>query len=131
MSLALQDFPLTNDPDPAKVVCRQCAAAIDADDNYCRRCGSPTPCGVTLGVSAGVTRPATWESPWVILPLILFVLGPLALPLLWRSRQFTSFWKILVTVLVTVVAVLLIAMSWVYTRQALSPLLKALEIGGF
>jgi ribosomal protein L40E len=131
MSLALQDFPLTDEPDPAEVVCRRCAAAIDADDNYCRRCGAPTPCGLKLGVSASVKQIVTWESPWVILPLIFFVLGPLALPLLWRSRQFTPLWKVLLTIFVTVVTVLLVAMSWIFTQERLAPLLRALEIGQF
>ena len=79
----------------------------------------------SLGISPRAKQPATWESPWVVLPLLFFVLGPLALPLLWRSRRFTLLWKGILTVLVTGLTVLLIGMTWIYTQQALSPLLEA------
>jgi hypothetical protein len=39
------------------------------------------------------------ESPWIILPVMFIVVGPLALPMLWRSRAFTKPWKLVVTVL--------------------------------
>ena len=69
-----------------------------------------------------------WESPWVVLPLLFFVLGPLALPLLWRSHQFSTFWRVVLTALVTVLTVLLMGMTLIYAQQALSPLLKALDM---
>ena len=90
-----------------------------------------TPFGVASGVSPRAKQPAIWESPWVVLPLLFFVLGPLALPLLWRSHQFTLFWKVVLTALVTLLTVLLIGMTLIYTQQALSPLLKALEMNSF
>jgi hypothetical protein len=116
-----------NDPVPPKPVCRQCAAALDADDNYCRRCGQPTAVGVSLGVAPRVTQPGVWESPWVILPLIFFVLGPLALPLLWRSRRFTLLWKCILTVSVTGLTVFLVWTTWVTVERTLAPVQKALD----
>jgi hypothetical protein len=123
--------PSMNDSEPSKPACRQCAAALDADDNYCRRCGTPTAVGLSLGVSAPAKQPAVWESPWVVLPLLLFVLGPLAFPFLWRSRRFTFVWKCILTLLVTGATVLVVWMTWVAMERTLAPLHKALEMPGF
>jgi len=120
-----------NDPVPSKPICRQCTAMLDADDNYCRRCGSPTPFGIKLGVSSPVKQPAAWESPWLILPLLFLVLGPLAFPFLWRSRRFTFLWKVILTSLVLGLTTLLIWSAWVTVEHALAPLQKALEMKGF
>ena len=50
-----------------------------------------------------------WDKPWVLLILLFAALGPLALPMLWRSRRFSRFWKI---VLSAAVAVLTAAVVW-------------------
>ena len=131
MSLALQDFPSIDDTAPPKPVCRQCTATLDADDNYCRRCGVPTARGVSLGVSAGAGRPAAWESPWVVLPLLFFVLGPLALPLMWRSRRFTLLWKWIFTVIITALTVFFVLTTWITLQRTLAPLQKALDCAGY
>ena len=120
-----------NDPDPTKPVCRQCTAVLDADDNYCRRCGAPTDFGIRLGVSPAAKQPAAWESPWVVLPLLFFVLGPLALPLLWRSRRFTLLWKGILTALVIGLTVLLVWLTWLAMERTLAPLSQALDLPGF
>ena len=54
--------------------CRKCGLSIDAIDNYCRHCGRPQ-----RRMPSWYDRPA-----WIVL-LTLFVLGPLALILVWRS----------------------------------------------
>jgi ribosomal protein L40E len=131
MSLALQDFPSLNDTDPPKPLCRQCTATLDADDNYCRRCGTPTAWGVKLGVAVDGRRPVAWESPWVVLPLLFFVLGPLALPLLWRSRRFTLLWKWVLTVIITALTVFFVLTTWIALERTLAPLQKALDVSGF
>jgi hypothetical protein len=115
----------------AKIVCRQCYAVLDAPDNFCRHCGTPT-----SGLSSapgGRSAPALkWsESPWVVLPMLFLVIGPLALPLLWRSRQFTRPWKIVLTLLVTAVTVFLIWRIWVAVDQAMGSLLEIERTGRF
>jgi hypothetical protein len=115
-----------NDPASPKPVCRQCAAALDADDNYCRRCGTPTHVGVMLGIAPAVKLSAIWESPLVILPMLFFVLGPLALPLLWRSSRFTRHWKIALTSFVVAWTVALVWATWVIVQRSLTPLLEVL-----
>jgi len=119
-----------NDPVPAKPICRQCTAMLDVDDNYCRRCGAATPFGVTAGILPAAKQPGMWENPWVILPLLFLVLGPLALPLLWQSRRFTLLWKGILSVLVIGLTALLIWLTWFTMVRTLAPLQKALEIQG-
>lgn len=129
MPLAPQDAPLMTEAISPKLVCSHCTASLDADDNYCRRCGAATPLGIKLGVRPSANHPAAWESPWIILPLLFFVLGPLALPLLWRSHCFTRTWKIILTVVVAIETVLLVWSSWIVIKRAFLPLRQVLEFG--
>jgi len=112
-----------------KILCLKCHAVLDAADNYCRHCGEPT----VIMAESGNARPRSLthrddsasrpigflESPWMILPLIFLVLGPLALPLLWRSRQFSFFWKNVLTVITLVYTVLLIVSVWFSVQEAM------------
>jgi hypothetical protein len=99
-----------------ETICFRCRAVLGATDNYCRRCSQPT---ATLGVQ----KPKLWDSPWVILPLLFLILGPLALPLLWRNRYFTNRWKVILTVVVTGITVYVLWQCWQVTQQMLAPLL--------
>ena len=58
-----------------------------------------------------------WENVWVVLVMLLGVVGPLALPMLWRSRQFTLFWKIVLTVVVVAITALIVAVLYDYCQQ--------------
>jgi hypothetical protein len=120
-------------------VCRRCAAELDADDGYCRHCGAATtgPAGspnanskaealhVEAAPAAAVRQPGWSESPWIVLPLLFLVLGPFALPLLWRSRRFTLVWKILLTIVLLAVTVYLVWCIWLAVNQALVTLQEA------
>ena len=107
------------------IVCCRCRAVLDATDNYCRRCGAATANVAALpghreSHQLGGT-PTRWsESPWVILPLLFLILGPFAIPLLWRSRQFTTPWKYVLTVLVVVITVFCCWKIWALFKQALA-----------
>ena len=105
-----------SNPITPEVVCHKCRTAISASDNYCRHCGMPTGAGL-----AGLA--AWWESPWVVLPLLFLVLGPFALPLLWRSRRFTRPWKTALSVIVVGIPVLVVWQVGHALNQALAPLL--------
>jgi hypothetical protein len=141
-----------NDPAIQKTVCHGCYAVLDATDHYCRHCGTPT--GTLAGVSdnsgacTAVVKPATRilatlalepsarrpghaESPWVVLPMLFLVLGPLGLPMLWRSRQFSLLWKCVLTAFMLGVTALLIWGIWFVTHQALSPLHELDKLRGF
>jgi len=78
-----------------EILCRKCKTVVESADNYCRHCGTPT--------SQGAAR-SPWESLWFVI-LMLFVFGPFALPLLWRSHHFNGFWKVVLTVVVTGITV--------------------------
>lgn len=64
-----------------------CDAAIAIDAQFCSRCG------VELGrLPQGIGRaPGRWyHNVWVVLFLILFVLGPFALPLIWKNPRLSQ-----------------------------------------
>ena len=63
--------------------------------------------------------PAWYYRPWAIIVLLFVVLGPLGLPLLWRSPSFTRAWKIALTVATGVYTLLLIDSMVAATRLAL------------
>jgi hypothetical protein len=118
-----------NDPLIETTVCHECYAVLDAGDNYCRRCGANLTglsddgrAAVRPVMASVVERPKFSESPWVVLPMLFLVFGPLALPLLWRSRRFTRLWKIVLTVIMAVVTVYLIWSIWYVLNQSLAPL---------
>jgi hypothetical protein len=123
--------------DAANLVCRQCDAVLDVGDCFCRHCGTSTAPATELveAVAASapsrpplVVQPASRRSPWaesvlVVLTMLFVVLGPLALPMLWRSRQFSLLWKVLLTVVVLGVTVLVVWAIWYVFNQMLAPLL--------
>ena len=49
------------------------------------------------------------DNPWVVLALLFLVLGPLGLPLLWRSRAFSNTSKIIISVVLVGIMVLAVA----------------------
>jgi hypothetical protein len=56
---------------------------MDLMDRFCRHCGRAQEESTPL-----------IQNPWVILSLLFLVIGPLALPLLWRSTHFKTSQKI-------------------------------------
>jgi hypothetical protein len=107
------------DQDLKTIVCRNCSATLDAGDSFCRRCGMPTSNQTSIAFG--------WsERPLVILPLLFLVIGPLALPLLWRSRCFTRGWKIGLTVLTSILTLYVFYYVfwslWVVVKQAIASL---------
>ena len=59
---------------------------------------------------------------WGVLLLLFVVLGPLGLPLLWKSPSFTRGWKIVLTVLMVVYTVMLLDSMVVAVRVAMEHL---------
>ncbi|MEE8450579.1 MAG: hypothetical protein V3R99_01660 [Thermoguttaceae bacterium] len=117
-----------------KIVCTQCYTVLDVGDNFCRQCGAVTESGPTeilgtrgtvrsgAGPSQGGLRPGWSESPAVVLVSLFALLGPLALPMLWRSRRFSRAWKVTLTVVLVVVTVLLCWLVWYLAMEVLRPL---------
>lgn len=120
-----------------KIVCHHCYAVLDVGDNFCRHCGA------LLGGTAGgyrapdraqpdrSGRPAKWsEGRWMVLAALFLLLGPLALPMLWRSPRFPTVWKIMLTVLVAAITVLIVWTLWYVVHQALEPLRNLKKLQG-
>jgi hypothetical protein len=63
--------------------------------------------------------------PWGVLLLLFVVLGPLGLPLLWRSPSFTRGWKIVLTVAMVVYTALLFESMVVAVRMAMEQMQSA------
>jgi hypothetical protein len=60
--------------------------------------------------------------PWGVLLLLFVVLGPLGLPLLWKSPSFTRRWKIVLTAVMVVYTVMLVDSMVVAVRVAMEQL---------
>lgn len=61
--------------------------------------------------------------PTIILVLLFFVLGPFALPLLYKSPKFNPTWKIILTVLVVVYTVYLVVVTFNTSNQVMKSFL--------
>ncbi len=79
---------------------------------------------------ASAVKPPSWlESPVVVLLGLFVLFGPLALPLLWRSRRFTRAWKIGLTVAVLLATFVAIWYSAELLKKALDPLQELRQSG--
>jgi ribosomal protein L40E len=126
-------------------VCHGCYAVLDAADNYCRHCGTSTAerTGLSDGKSSAASfdakhsfapriQQAKWsESPWIILPLLFLILGPFALPLLWRSSHFTLVWKSVLTIIMVGLTVFMLWSIWCLLHQTLVQLRELDQLRGF
>jgi hypothetical protein len=85
-----------------KTFCRRCASVVQSTDLYCPHCGQTTAedCEWTASDSLDLGGHVRWsDQRWFVLLMLFFVLGPLALPMLWRSQAFTTLSKTALTAL--------------------------------
>jgi hypothetical protein len=129
-----------DNPVLAQATCCRCHAVIDDGDKYCRYCGERADVsdndGGTEAIDVGdagtvlppaVSQPGSCESRGAILSLLFLAIGPFALPLLWRSRCFTPFWKKALTGLVLGLTALLLFLLWLVVKQFILPLRQVVE----
>jgi hypothetical protein len=90
-------------PVPGRVLCTRCGHTIDSWDNFCRYCGRPTKMSV----------PWYYEPAWIAI-LALVAIGPLALPLVWKSPKLTRPVKWIFTLFLGAYAVIVAYVLWVY-----------------
>lgn len=109
-----------------KIVCWQCQAVLDLGDHYCRHCGAPTSRPATPRDSGATLAPRAGESRLVILLMLFVVLGPLALPMLWRCRCFSTVWKLILTALVLGATLAIVWFAWFAFQAVLVPLREVL-----
>ena len=86
---------------------------------------TPLDAEIEEGLSPAAPRPQSWrdavDNPWLVLAMLFFVTAALGLPLLWFSRGFSPFWKVILTVVVLAWTALILwlfwlVMVWSYTR---------------
>jgi hypothetical protein len=111
--------------------CPACGLAIDRGDRFCRRCGLRQTTDAAgnpwLPVPAELATPPSPRRNWsedrtVVLVMLFAALGPLALPMLWRSRQFSLTAKIVLTLTVVAVTVFVVWVLWYAVNTMLAPL---------
>ena len=93
-----------------EIVCPQCSAVLGAGEGRCPRCGAAETAG-PLSARRKRRRDMA-ESRGMVLLLLFAVLGPLALPVLWRSTRFSRAWKIALTVLVVIATGVVVWLLW-------------------
>jgi glycopeptide antibiotics resistance protein len=84
---------------------------------------------VALPPKLAAHKPLT-DNRWFVLATLFFVMAILGLPLLWRSRAFSTAGKILVSFLVTVYTIALIWAVWLVLVWFWSPIIPALRSSG-
>lgn len=118
------------------IACYRCGTLLKVEDNYCRHCGAPTVYGGQVEPRAGVAplpasavreRHKATDNPWFVLAMLFLALGPLALPMLWRSRGFSLLWKAVLTAIVVGVTVILVVALWYIVAQSLESVAQALR----
>ena len=120
-----------------KTVCHHCYAVLDVGDRFCRHCGAP------LGNTAGNSGPPDHAEPdrsgrpaerseghSMVLAGLVLILGPLALPMLWRSRRFPTAWKTILTVCMLAITVLIVGLLWYVFYKSLEPLRQLKQLQG-
>ncbi len=71
---------------------------------------------------------ANWlDTGWGVW-LLLAAIGPFALPVLWRSRRFTAFGKIAITLLVIVLSVAIVCALWVVLAMLVGTLRELFQL---
>jgi ribosomal protein L40E len=112
-------IPMTAPREIQKVLCRHCQAVVDLGDNFCRHCGAPLGAAATDSAVPGTAppdrfarRPIRPASRGALLVALFVVLGPVALPMLWRSPRFSPRSKIILTILVAIQTVAVVWLVW-------------------
>jgi len=105
---------------------------VELTDRFCRHCGRSTAHEDDEDVAPLSIEPV-WPEPrpahvrwsdrrWFVLLMLFFVLGPLALPMLWSSRSFTPASKTVLTALSLATTVLVLFVGTLPIEHLLEPL---------
>ncbi|PIQ83450.1 MAG: hypothetical protein COV75_07385 [Candidatus Omnitrophica bacterium CG11_big_fil_rev_8_21_14_0_20_63_9] len=89
-------------------ICFMCEAVAAPGANYCGQCGAPL--NRTHAIPAS-QNPKWYHNVWVVLFMLFFVLGPFALPLVWKNPRLSRGIQIALTLVAVVYTVLLIQLT--------------------
>ena len=128
---------MTDALDIQKILCHHCHTVLDVGDNFCRHCGAPLSELAARGAAGrggcnrAVRPPGLLENRWAVLASLFLLLGPLGLPMLWRSRQFSNASKIILTVIVAGITAAIVVLLWYVFGKLLDPLRRIGELKHF
>src|SRR3989442_4807454 len=77
--------------------------------------------------SDGAPRPRWYYRPWWVLLMLFVVLGPLGLPLLWKSPRFSRWSKIALTAAVAAYTILLVEVLRIGIQAAIRAALEPMD----
>ncbi len=132
-SNSVPDVTMLSEPRAVQeLACRHCGKVAPLESDVCPHCGgvfnsrreSSEPSTLRQSVADAI------DNPWVVIGLLFGVMGPLAIPVLWRSRGFTWPMKIALSIAVCVYTTLLAWLAWLAVRMAweqVAPLLGVLS----
>jgi predicted nucleic acid-binding Zn ribbon protein len=87
--------------------CPLCNDAVLPEQQYCARCEQ------LLGGAKPrePSKPKWYYNVWIVLCMLFFVLGPLGLPLVWKSPSFSKPMKWLLTLAMAIYTVVLVDLT--------------------
>ena len=88
--------------------CPGCQTALaDPAARYCGRCGM----ALNQPLAVPPSKPRWYYNIWFVLAMLLFVLGPLGLPLVWKNPRFNRGTKYALTGLMVIYTLFLIKLT--------------------
>ena len=93
------------------MLCPKCQKEIDNQDSYCKSCGA----------EVRTDKPTPWYfRGWFVILMAFVVLGPLAIPLLWKSPEFSKRAKIILTVVIIIYTLILLVIPYLILMRIYS-----------
>ena len=84
--------------------CPMCEVPIGTVAKFCANCGM----SLRTGISQAAGKPRWYHNVWFVLFLLFFVLGPFALPLVWKNPKFPKTVKITLTVVMAILCFVIV-----------------------
>tara|TARA_B100000959_G_scaffold281748_1_gene346576 strand:- start:702 stop:1049 length:348 start_codon:yes stop_codon:yes gene_type:complete len=102
----------------ADLICADCGDTLPGDSVVCPSCGKRCETG-------RLSDPSRWEeNPTLIICILVFATLFIGFPLLWRSKRFSRFSKIMWTILVTLETVLIFWLFFWFLSSHLLPTIR-------
>jgi hypothetical protein len=126
--------------EPEPHICPRCSLPFDGGIDACPYCGMSAESEETQPPIFPQGKPFEAVAPrrrlsdnLALVWLLLFTIGPLALPMVWRCRRMALPWKIVWTVLMLTLTALLVFAIWVLVQQSVDPFeqIRLLEKQGY